>query len=412
MNLITLARFIDIHFHFPKTLSISISCYLCIDLLTINVLNCYALTETPVRIQPKIFILNEPSSPWMASNVAWTRNLKKHQLGGVIFGCTSNTIGECLSNKLFGLPSSHFLYIKNIEPGLPLFLFNYSERKLHGIYEAASSGKMNIDSYAWTADGSEKTKYSAQVQIRVRLQCQALAEDEFKPIIADNYYSKFHFWFELDHAQATKLIAKISSLPVVPGTFLPKSSLKWTAKQRLSSDNRKEESQATEPSPLKDDFDNPHDSIATSATSDDFLYFDGNSQFVEASLSNQMVDHDEKDLIYMKLKELALSSEYADANMIGRVVEAASEDDVDLKQETLEDTMMALGETNGERSFDPNYYPTIISKMYREMEELKAFKQEQTRNMGSMEKKLVILHKTCLNKAFRYNPFIIGYLVA
>lgn len=53
--------------------------------------------------------------------------------------------------------------MKNIDPGLPLFLFNYSDRKLHGIFEAASSGQMNINPYGWTTDGSERTIYPAQV---------------------------------------------------------------------------------------------------------------------------------------------------------------------------------------------------------------------------------------------------------
>ena len=62
-----------------------------------------------------------------------------------------------------GLPSQHFSYVKNIDPGLPLFLFNYSERKLNGIFEAASSGQININPYGWTTDGSERTLYPAQV---------------------------------------------------------------------------------------------------------------------------------------------------------------------------------------------------------------------------------------------------------
>lgn len=47
--------------------------------------------------------------------------------------------------------------------GLPLFLFNYSDRKLHGIFEAAGPGQMNVDPYAWTSNGSERTSYPAQV---------------------------------------------------------------------------------------------------------------------------------------------------------------------------------------------------------------------------------------------------------
>lgn len=52
--------------------------------------------------------------------------------------------------------------MRNITPGLPLFLFNYSDRKLHGIFEAASPGKLNISPTGWTADGSA-TPYAAQV---------------------------------------------------------------------------------------------------------------------------------------------------------------------------------------------------------------------------------------------------------
>lgn len=122
------------------------------------------------------------------------RNLTKSQLGGVVFGCTKNTIKECLSKQLFGessskayyppmlvsasaeyslflnplmvltgLPYNHIPYVQKIDTGLPLFLFNYSDRTLHGIFEAAGSGQLNIDPYGWTSDGSERTSYPAQV---------------------------------------------------------------------------------------------------------------------------------------------------------------------------------------------------------------------------------------------------------
>ena len=68
---------------------------------------------------------------------------------------------------LTGLPAQHFSYVKNIDPGLPLFLFNYSDRKLHGIFEAASNGQMNINPYGWTTDGSERTSYPAQVSYEI-----------------------------------------------------------------------------------------------------------------------------------------------------------------------------------------------------------------------------------------------------
>lgn len=62
-----------------------------------------------------------------------------------------------------GLPATHFPYVKKIEPGLPLFLFNYNDRMLHGIYEAAGHGMMNINPYAWTSNDGDVTGYPAQV---------------------------------------------------------------------------------------------------------------------------------------------------------------------------------------------------------------------------------------------------------
>ncbi|KAK8518186.1 hypothetical protein V6N13_027665 [Hibiscus sabdariffa] len=170
---------------------------------------------------------NVPFTPNTANSFVASRNLRKNQLGGVIFGCKNATYKECLYKQLFGLPAQHFSYVKNIDPGLPLFLFNYSERKLHGIFEAASHGQMNINPYGWTTDGSEKTQYPAQVQIRVRQQCQPLSEEQFKPIIADNYYCCNHFWFELDHVQTSKLISLLASLAVSPSSYLPHDTAKW-----------------------------------------------------------------------------------------------------------------------------------------------------------------------------------------
>ncbi|GKC50722.1 development/cell death domain-containing protein, partial [Tanacetum coccineum] len=160
--------------------------------------------------------------------VCKARDLGKVQLGGVIFGTTNATINECLSKQLFGLPGPHFVYVKKIEPGLPLFLYNYSDKTLHGIFEAASLGQMNIDPYAWTLEGSQRTPYPAQVQIRVKLHCRVLTENQFKPIIADNYYNPHHFWFELDHAQTNKLLSLLSTqaLSGPRATLAPHSTIK------------------------------------------------------------------------------------------------------------------------------------------------------------------------------------------
>ncbi|XP_019158186.1 PREDICTED: uncharacterized protein LOC109154902 [Ipomoea nil] len=145
---------------------------------------------------------------------ASVRNLSKSDLGAVIFGCKHYTIQECFSKKLFGLPHLHSQYVKKVSPGLPLFLFNYSDRKLHGIFKAVGNGQLNIDPHAWTGGSVELTEYPAQVQFYIYKRCHALTEDQFSPIIADNYYATKLFWFELDKFQTAKLIELFSSSSV------------------------------------------------------------------------------------------------------------------------------------------------------------------------------------------------------
>ncbi|XP_062094957.1 uncharacterized protein LOC133800882 isoform X2 [Humulus lupulus] len=252
-------------------------------------------------------------------------------------------------NSFDGLPPHHFSYVKNIDPGLPLFLFNYSDRKLHGIFEAACPGQMNINPYGWTTDGSERTMYPAQVQIRVRLQCQPLAESQFKQIIGDNYYSQQHFWFELDHAQANKLMSLLATLAVAPGTPILQNTMKWSINfpASYSRDTRKEstefsplalvDKQAVVPGTLalqntvkwssnvpasssRDTRDEefPPLPLATqhsdqssqrSGSTDVLSSFDGENQSLEAQFNVRVVHGEEEDLLCTELKQLAFKQE-------------------------------------------------------------------------------------------------------
>ncbi|XP_073144028.1 uncharacterized protein [Henckelia pumila] len=320
------------------------------------------------------------------ASVMKCRHLNKNQLGGVIFGCTNNTKSECVTKKLFAL---HFSYVRNIEPGLPLFLFNYSERKLYGIYEAVSSGKMYIDSYGWTSDGSERTRYPAQVQIRVRLECQALSETLFKPIIVDNYYTQNHFLFELDHVQASKLISKLTSLAFAPSVYTPQNPPKLSpVKQRFPLSIQRKESQAPEQPYFADDFPNSDDPFGTLGKSDDPLCLNGDNLLMEPSLANKNAEPQEKDFIHMKLKELAQHRQYSAAAITGQSEEVTYMGDVDLEHETYENGMSTLGNWNSESPCHSLDSYTTIAQLCQEMEELKAFKQEQTRKIGTLEKKL------------------------
>nr|GMD59138.1 influenza virus NS1A-binding protein homolog isoform X2 [Ipomoea batatas] len=51
------------------------------------------------------------------------------------------------------LPAPHFAYVKKISLGLPLFLFNYRDRKLHGVFEAAGHGQLKIEERCFNVDG-------------------------------------------------------------------------------------------------------------------------------------------------------------------------------------------------------------------------------------------------------------------
>ncbi|CAN6349813.1 unnamed protein product [Urochloa humidicola] len=140
------------------------------------------------------------------------RNLPEKQLGGVIFGCKPDTIEECLTKQLFGLPSIHYSYVRHVKPGMPLFLFNYIDRRLHGLFEAASPGQMSIDPYAWNNEDSLKTPFPAQVRVCTKIKCPPMLESRYKTVLSKNYYDRHLFYFELDHAQTKALVSLFKSL--------------------------------------------------------------------------------------------------------------------------------------------------------------------------------------------------------
>ncbi|KAJ0089191.1 hypothetical protein Patl1_31449 [Pistacia atlantica] len=172
---------------------------------------------------------------------------------------------------------------------------------------------MNIDPYGWTIDGSKRTLYSAQVQIHVKLQCQPLLEEQFKLVM------------DLDHPQASKLIS-LASLEVSTSTCLPClpfNTTKWgNFFQPLSSTGTEEESWVSEsedavpvgemkgecellqPCPLEVDQSNY---LSRQIDSRDDVPLNGDNLLLEAHSDVKMVEQDEKDIILMKLKELAFS---------------------------------------------------------------------------------------------------------
>lgn len=111
--------------------------------------------------------------------------LPRHEtLGGYIFVCNNDTMQEDLKRQLFGLPQRYRDSVRSIQPGLPLFLYNYTTHQLHGIFEAASFGGSNIDPTAWEDKKCKgESRFPAQVRIRVRKLCKPLEEDSFRPVL-------------------------------------------------------------------------------------------------------------------------------------------------------------------------------------------------------------------------------------
>ncbi|XP_060176746.1 uncharacterized protein LOC132606984 isoform X1 [Lycium barbarum] len=351
----------------------------------------------------------DSASSFQTKHSGGFRYLTKKQLGGVIFGCKDNTMKECILKQLFGLPAPHYSYVKNIDPGLPLFLFNYSNRELHGIFEAASSGEMHINPYAWTSDGSGRTLFPAQVQIRVRMQCRPLPENLFKPIILDNYYKENHFLFELDHVQAGKLISKLSSRAFVPTSCMPQNAAKWkTIIQGLPAIGNREENGCAEPEDWKEKFTNSLDLNGDFGEGDIFLCSSVGNQKLEAPLDNQ-AELDDKDLIYTEFRELATRhDECSGASINGHEEEStialmtATINDVKIGEETLQEAQIPREEKNEESSSNLAVYPAIIAQLLQGIEELKASREEQTHKMCSLEQKLADAEEEIKQLKYRY----------
>jgi len=96
---------------------------------------------------------------------------------GYVFFCNNRTESECLEKQLFGAPRSEWNWVSQVKRGDILFLLNYESHRLHGVFEAASDGKMNIDLYAF--DGY----FPAQVRARRRMRCSPLDEAALLPLI-------------------------------------------------------------------------------------------------------------------------------------------------------------------------------------------------------------------------------------
>ncbi|KAJ4851583.1 hypothetical protein Tsubulata_032644 [Turnera subulata] len=130
---------------------------------------------------------------------------RNETVGGYIFVCNNDTMAENLKRQLFGLPPRYRDSVRQITPGLPLFLYNYSTHQLHGIFEAAGFGGTNIDPSAWEDKKCPgESRFPAQVRVVTRKICEPLEEDSFRPIL--HHYDGPKFRLELNIPEALSLL--------------------------------------------------------------------------------------------------------------------------------------------------------------------------------------------------------------
>ena len=106
---------------------------------------------------------------------------------GMMFGCKNDTYQENISRKLFGLPANHFRTAEKIGENTALFLFNYSTRKLHGIFIRDGPAAMNLEPNAWAqyrkpGDRTDSSPFPSQVRWQVWRQCSPIREDLWKEV--------------------------------------------------------------------------------------------------------------------------------------------------------------------------------------------------------------------------------------
>lgn len=103
---------------------------------------------------------------------------------GFVFGCSQETMDECLGRGVFGLPASMKAAAAIIKPGCSVFLFNVTDRLFFGVFEALTSAAMNLEPTAFSKNpNATSSPFPLQVRVRVSLECPPLEDTD--PILND-----------------------------------------------------------------------------------------------------------------------------------------------------------------------------------------------------------------------------------
>ncbi|KAH6828367.1 hypothetical protein C2S53_014143 [Perilla frutescens var. hirtella] len=118
---------------------------------------------------------------------------------GMIFMCSSETKKDCYQYRVLGLPGSKKDIVEKIYTGMRLFLYDVDLKLMYGIYKAAGPGGYNIEPKAF------KSQFPSQVRFKVMENFSPLAEEKFKIVIKENYFTKTKFDCLLNSEQVKKL---------------------------------------------------------------------------------------------------------------------------------------------------------------------------------------------------------------
>lgn len=130
---------------------------------------------------------------------------------GFIFGCSSDTMDECLGRGLFGLPSHmKSAASAHIVPGSTIFLFNVTDRLLFGIFEALTPAIMDIVPTAFSKNPkATSSPFPVQVRVRVSLECPPLEDTD--PVLNDILRNRKGRIGPVTHAQAEAIASILAS---------------------------------------------------------------------------------------------------------------------------------------------------------------------------------------------------------
>jgi len=103
---------------------------------------------------------------------------------GFIFGCSSDTMDECLGRGILGMPMHMKSAAQWIVPGSSVFLFNVTDRLLFGVFEALTPARVNIEPTAFSKNPkATSSPFPVQIRVKVSLECPPLEDTD--PILND-----------------------------------------------------------------------------------------------------------------------------------------------------------------------------------------------------------------------------------